>query len=57
MDDETYIKADAKQIPGLEFFIGKSRLDVPEKFQKKKVDKFAMKYLVWQAICGCGKFS
>ncbi|XP_053686812.1 uncharacterized protein LOC128736361 [Sabethes cyaneus] len=35
MEDETYIKVDAKQIPGLEFFIGKFHLDVPEKFRKK----------------------
>ncbi|XP_065087763.1 uncharacterized protein LOC135709399 [Ochlerotatus camptorhynchus] len=37
MDDETYIKADAKQIPGIEFFFGKSRMDVLEKFRKKKL--------------------
>lgn len=57
MDDETYIKADAKQIPGLEFYVAKSRFDVPEDIRKKKVDKFAKKYLLWQAICQCGKLS
>ena len=57
MDDETYIKADTKQIPGQEFFVGKTRLGVPKKFRKKKVDKFAKKYLVWQAICVCGKIN
>ena len=57
MDDETYIKADTKQIPGQEFFVCKTRLDVPKKFRKKKVDKFSKKYLVWQTICGCGKIS
>ncbi|XP_053691046.1 antigen 5 like allergen Cul n 1-like [Sabethes cyaneus] len=46
MVNVTYIKADAKQIPGLEFFIGKSRLVVLEKFQKKKIDKFVKKYMV-----------
>ncbi|XP_065080106.1 uncharacterized protein LOC135702959 [Ochlerotatus camptorhynchus] len=37
MDDETYIKADFKQIPGLEFFTGKSKFDVDDKFKKKKM--------------------
>lgn len=54
MDDETYIKADFKQIPGLEFFTGKSKFDVDDKFKKKKMSKFASKYLIWQAICSCG---
>lgn len=57
MDDETYIKADTKQIPGLEFFVGTSRMEVPEKFRKRKMDKFAKKYLLWQAICECGRYS
>ena len=51
MDDETY----TKQIPGLEFFVGSSRMDVPEKFRKRKLDKFAKKYPLWQAICACGR--
>jgi transposase len=57
MDDETYIKADTKQLPGLEYYIGKSRFEVPERFRKKKLDKFAKKFLLWQAICSCGQYS
>ncbi|XP_065095219.1 uncharacterized protein LOC135717187 [Ochlerotatus camptorhynchus] len=32
-------------IPGLEFFVGNSRLDIPKECREKKVDKFAKKYL------------
>ena len=45
MDDKTYIKADAKQILCLEFFVGN-----PTWMFRKKVEKFAKKYLVWQTI-------
>lgn len=57
MDDETYIKADTKQMPGQEHYVATSKLAVPESVRKKKLSKFAKKFLVWQAICGCGKMS
>lgn len=57
MDDETYCKADFKQIAGQEFYTSISRQNVPEKFKKKFRSKFAKKYLVWQAICSCGQKS
>ena len=43
MDDERYIKEETMQTHGQEFFVGKTRLGVPKKFQKKKVDKFALR--------------
>lgn len=54
MDDETYVKADFNQLPGHQFYTAKKKGEVADKFKKKKVDKFAKKYLVWQAICKCG---
>lgn len=57
MDDETYIKADTRQMPGQEHYVATSRLAAPESVRKKKLSKFAKKFLVWQAICGCGKMS
>lgn len=54
MDDETYVKADFKQLPGQQFYTSKKRGDVPDKFKHKKLDKFSKKYLIWQAICTCG---
>ena len=48
MDNETYIKVDAKQILGLESYVATSRFDVPGDIRKKKVDEFAIKYLLWR---------
>lgn len=57
MDDETYIKADFKQIPGQEYCTAKDKKLVPDKFKKKMLSKFPKKHLIWQAICTCGKRS
>lgn len=57
MDDETYVKADFKQIPGQEFYTSVSRTDAPEECKLEKRSKFPKKYLIWQAICSCGKRS
>lgn len=57
MDDETYVKLDFRQLPGLQFYSAAHRGDVLNCFKEKKVDKFAKKTMVWQAICTCGKFS
>ena len=54
MDDETYVKMDFKQIPGQKFYVASKRLNVANKFKYIKVDKYAKKMLIWQAICSCG---
>lgn len=57
MDDETYVKCDFKQIPGQKFYISKIRGNVPKKYKYVLQDKFAKKFMIWQAICSCGKKS
>lgn len=54
MDDETYVKLDLKQLPGRKFYISNIRGNVAEKFKWVKLDKFAKKVMIWQAICSCG---
>lgn len=55
MDDETYVKADFKQLPGQKFYLATARGDVPAKFKFVFADKFARKYMIWQGICSCGR--
>lgn len=57
LDDETYIKSDFKQIPGKEYYVAKEKGGVPPKFKAKKLTKYPKKYLIWQAICTCGRRS
>lgn len=57
MDDETYVLCEFSQLPGQEFYSATKRGGVEEKFRCKKKSKFPKKFLVWQAICGCGKRS
>lgn len=57
MDDETYVLEDFKQLPGLAFYTAMARNATPEYFRMKKLSKFPKKYLVWQAICSCGRKS
>ncbi|XP_065088739.1 uncharacterized protein LOC135710154 [Ochlerotatus camptorhynchus] len=40
MDDETYVKADFKQIPGNLFFTAKDKFSVPEHVRTQKMSKF-----------------
>lgn len=47
MDDETYVKADFKQIHGNLFFTAKDKFSVPEHVRTQKMSKFAKKFLVW----------
>lgn len=54
MDDETYVKCDFRQLPGQNFYASKFRGRVPDKYKFVLVDKFAKKYMIWQAICTCG---
>lgn len=57
MDDETYIKGDFKQMPGQNYYVAEAKGAVADRFRMKKLSKFPKKYLVWQAICSCGKKS
>lgn len=57
MDDETYVKADFKQLPGQKFYVASMRGNVPSKYKFVCQDKYAKKYMVWQAICSCGRKS
>lgn len=57
MDDETYVLCDFSQLPGLAFYTARSRGGVKNKFRTKQKSKFPKKFLVWQAICSCGKRS
>lgn len=57
LDDETYVKTDFHQIPGQEFFTCANKFNIEEKYKQKKLSKFAGKFLVWQAICTCGRRS
>ena len=54
MDDETYVKSDFKQVPGQKFYVSTIRGNVPNKYKHILVDKYAKKFMVWQAICSCG---
>src|SRR5215207_9985614 len=40
MDDETYVLADYKQLPGQEFYTTLDKASIPDKFKKKKKCKF-----------------
>lgn len=54
MDDETYVKADFRQLPGQQFYTTTDPNLVPDTVKTKKTSKYASKYLVWQGICTCG---
>lgn len=54
MDDETYIKADSKQIPGQQYYSKRVDRNVNDRFKYKYVEKYPKKYLIWQALCSCG---
>lgn len=54
IDDETYVKADFRQIPGQKFYYSKIRGDVPKKYKAILIDKYAKKYMIWQGLCTCG---
>lgn len=57
MDDETVAKADFKELSGRSFYTAHLRLGVRKQLKYKKMQKFGTKYMVWQAICTCGKFT
>ena len=53
-DDETYCKADFSQLPGQQFYYENKDKPVDDQFKYIRREKFASKFLVWQAICSCG---
>lgn len=53
-DDEKYCKKDSKQLPGQQYFYQMKGRNVLRKFKYLQTEKFAPKFLVWQAICSCG---
>lgn len=57
LDDETYVVADFKQLPGRGFYRAAFRFGVLRKFKYQGLTKFPKKFMVWQAICSCGKKS
>lgn len=57
MDDETYVLCDFSQLPGQEFYSATQRGNVSEEFRTKQKSKFPKKFMVWQAICSCGRRS
>lgn len=54
MDDETYVIADFKQLPGMGFYRSMKRFGVRRQFKYKALSKFPKKFMVWSAICSCG---
>lgn len=57
MDDETYVKADFRTLPGSQYYTQFEGEILPSSETTIGVEKFGAKYLVWQAICQCGKKS
>lgn len=57
MDDETYVVADFKQLPGRGFYRAFKRFGVCRSFKYQRLTKFPKKFMVWQAICSCGRKS
>jgi predicted transcriptional regulator len=57
IDDETYVKADFKSLPGNQYYSARDISNLDESKKVIAVEKFAKKYLVWQAICQCGSRS
>ena len=57
MYDETFVLEGFKQLSGMCFYTAIQRNGVEEHFRTKKKAKFPKKYLVWQAICSCGRAS
>lgn len=55
MDDETYCFADFSQLPEKKYYSGYDSKGVPRIFRVKQLMKFPKKFLIWQAICTCGR--
>lgn len=57
MDDETYVIGNFSQLPGRSFYRARYRFGVARKFKYQRLSKFPTKYMVWMAICSCGRKS
>ena len=57
IDDESYIMADPKNIPGQKYFNFVNKSEVPNDVRYKPKEKFPKKFLVWQAMDECGNVS
>ena len=55
--NETYVLENFKQLPGMCFYTAMQRNGVQEHFRMKRKVNVSKKYLVWQAICSCGRAS
>lgn len=54
-DDKTYLKCDFKQMPGQEYYLKRVGKFVDNKLKSKYVEKIAKRFMIWQAICSCGR--
>lgn len=57
LDDETYVKADFATLPGPQYYTKFAGESLPRSQTSVSIEKFGTKYLVWQAICECGRRS
>lgn len=57
MDDESYVVSDFAQLPGRSFYRSRYRFGVKRQFKYQRLSKFPGKYMIWQAICSCGRKS
>jgi hypothetical protein len=57
MDDETYVPIDPTQVPCKEYFHAVDKKSVPDNIHFKSKQKFAKRYLVWQALDQMGNVS
>lgn len=56
MDDKTCVKTVFKQMPeGYNYHVSRIGGLVNKKYRHILTEKFAQKYMVWQAICSCGR--
>jgi hypothetical protein len=50
LDDETYVPLDPSQVPGKEYYHSDGKENVKDSVRFRKKQKFAKRFLVWQAI-------
>ena len=57
IDDETYCAAYFRSLPGHQYYSATNRKKLNSKYKCIGMQKFAKRFLVWQAICECGERS
>ena len=57
IDDETYCAAYFRSLPGHQYNSAINCKKLNSKYKCIGMQKFAKKFLVWQAVCGCGERS